>query len=156
MEIIASFTRSACSVAMAASRIRSRETLNRRTLEEMSMASPRGEPFIQPAARATSGARVLGVGFDDLAHEAMPDDVGVTEVVKADTVDPRKNPLDLDKPRLLPVGKVDLGFVARDHRFRVNAKPSEKHLHLRGGRVLRFVKNDKGVGEGASTHVRQR
>ena len=48
---MASFARSALSVAIAASLTLARETLRRRTLEEISIASPRGGLFIQSAPR---------------------------------------------------------------------------------------------------------
>ena len=55
IESIASFTFSARSVATAASRTSARETLNRRTLDDTSIASPRGLLSRSPGARR-SGA----------------------------------------------------------------------------------------------------
>src|SRR4051812_34253574 len=93
-ESIASRTCSARRVMAAASLIRARDTVRQRTLDEMSMASPRGEPFTQPAGSA-SGARVVGVRFDDLAHQTVPHDVGVIEIMKPDSVDAWQDSLDL-------------------------------------------------------------
>src|SRR3954470_11965513 len=95
MESIASRTCAARRVTAAASLIRARDTVRRRTLDEMSMARPRGEPFIQSTARAMSGARVLSVRFDDLPNETMADDIRVIEIVEADPIDARQDSLDL-------------------------------------------------------------
>src|SRR3982751_2353006 len=122
MESIASRTCSARRVMAAASLIRARDTVRRRTLDEISMARPRGESFFtQPPARAASGAGVVGVRFDDLAHQTVPHDVGVIEIMKPDSIDARQDALDLHQPRLLSIRQVDLSFIARAHGFRVNA-----------------------------------
>src|SRR3954468_12031701 len=118
IESIASRTRSARRVAAAASLMRARDTVRRRTLDEMSMARPRGEPFNQPSTRVSSGSRVLGVRFDDLAHQAVTHDVRVIEIVESDSIDAGQDALDLHQPRLLSIGEVDLGLVACDHGLR--------------------------------------
>src|SRR3954471_16030846 len=129
MESIASRTCSARRVTAAASLIRARDTVRRRTLDEISMARPRGEPFTQPSARAASGAGVVGVRFDDLPDEAMAHDIGVVEIVEADSIDARQDSLDLHQARLLSIGQVDLGLVARNHGLRVNAETCQEHFH---------------------------
>ena len=65
-------------------------------------------------------------------------------------------PLHLYEPAVLPPGQVDLGLVAGHHRLAVHAQPGQEHLHLRAGGVLRLVQDDERVGQGASSHVRQR
>jgi len=52
--------------------------------------------------------------------------------------------------------QVDLGFVASDDGFRAVAEASEKHQHLLGRGILRFVEDDEGVVQRASAHVGQR
>src|SRR5438105_5846402 len=156
MESIASFTRSAPRVAVAAFRTRARETLSRRTLDDMSIARPRGGRFTQSPRAESSGAGILGVGFDDLANEPVPHDIGIGEILESDAIDPGKDPLDLDESGFFPLGKIDLSLVTGDHRLRVNSQARQEHLHLRRGCVLRLVENYKGVGECASPHVRER
>jgi hypothetical protein len=53
---MASFARSALSAATAASRTRALETLSRRTLDEMSIASPRSRLVIQSIERQPAQA----------------------------------------------------------------------------------------------------
>src|SRR5438105_10334625 len=156
IDSIASFTPSARSAAVAARRTSARDTLRRRTLDEISIASPRGGLFIQSPRTLRSGARVLGVRLDDLANESVPHYVGIGQILKADAIDAGQDPLDLHKSRLLPPGKIDLRLVAGDDSFRVNSEARQKHLHLRGGRVLRLVENDERVSECSSPHVGQR
>ncbi len=52
----------------------------------------------------------------------------------------------------IAAGKVDLLRVAANHHTAVLAKTGQEHLHLGGRGVLRFVKNNKGIGQSASTH----
>ena len=53
-------------------------------------------------------------------------------------------------------GQVHLGDVAGNDHLRAEAQAGQEHLHLLGGGVLRLVKDDERVVEGAATHVRQR
>ena len=46
--------------------------------------------------------------------------------------------------------------VAGSHDFRTVAHPREEHLHLRNGRVLRFVEDDEGLVQRPAPHVGQR
>ena len=83
IESMASFTPSARIVASAALRTSARETLKRRMLDEMSIASPRGGLFTQALRAHESGARVLGICLDDLAHESVAHDVAMRSRVIA-------------------------------------------------------------------------
>ena len=49
--------------------------------------------------------------------------------------------------------EVPNGLRARYDHLTVKAESGQKHLHLFGGGILRFVQNDKRVIQGASTHV---
>jgi hypothetical protein len=86
----------------------------------------------------------------------MADDVGLREVLEADSVYPAKDALDLDEPRLLARREIDLRLVASDHGLGVNTEAGEEHLHLRAGGVLRLVQDHECVGQRAAAHVGER
>src|SRR2546427_8772494 len=65
---------------------------------------------------------VLGVRSDDVAHQAVADDVPVPQVAEPDPFDPRQDALDLEQAGILAVGQVDLRLVPRDHRPGVHAR----------------------------------
>ena len=52
--------------------------------------------------------------------------------------------------------QIDLRRVAGNDDFRVHAHARQKHLHLRDGRVLRFVENDERIVQRPAAHVGQR
>ena len=54
------------------------------------------------------------------------------------------------------VGQVDLCHIAGHDHFGTYTHTGQKHLHLFGGGILRFVQNDERVIQGASTHVCER
>ena len=85
IDSIASLMPSAVKAAIAASLTLDRETPSRLTVEDTSIAS-------------LLRARIFGVRLDDLAHKPVPDDVSVAEIVESDSVDARKDPLDLYQP----------------------------------------------------------
>ncbi len=90
MESIAAARPSDFSVASAAFRTSDSETGSRTPSDEIEIA-------LRRAGRPLLAGGVFGVGFYDLADEAVPDDVRIGEVVEADSLDSRKNPLDLDE-----------------------------------------------------------
>ena len=55
-----------------------------------------------------------------------------------------------------PDRQVDLRDVAGDHGLRAEAEARQEHLHLLGGRVLRFVEDDERVVQRAPAHERDR
>src|SRR5689334_8185096 len=63
----------------------------------------------------TSALGVFSVGTDDVPDQPMPHDIGVAEVAESDSFDPRQDALDLEQPRVLAVGQIDLRLVASDH-----------------------------------------
>src|SRR5512140_3881743 len=75
----------------------------------------------------------LGVGTDDVLHQAVPDHVAPLEVHEADPLDALQDPLNFEQPRVLPSRQVDLGLVTRDHHPGVQAEARQEHLHLGGG-----------------------
>src|SRR5687768_8222961 len=114
IEIIASLTRSDSSAATAASLTRARETVSLRTVDEMSIAWVPGDPFTWAPPRRRSDSRILCVRLDDLAHETVANDIGISEIVKPDAVDSRQYALDMHESRILALGEIDLGLVAGD------------------------------------------
>ena len=67
-----------------------------------------------------------------------------------------QRPVRFDQAGLLVHGQVNLGFIAGNHRFGIDAQPGEKHEHLLGGRVLRLVENDERLIQRAAAHVGER
>src|SRR3546814_6658845 len=47
---------------------------------------------------------------------------------------------------------IDLPGIAADHHPAVFAKTGQEHLHLRGGRVLRFIQDDECIDKSAVAH----
>src|SRR3546814_2030675 len=60
--------------------------------------------------------------------------------------------LPICQPRCAGHGKIDLPGIAADHHPAVFAKTGQEHLHLRGGRVLRFIQDDECIGKSAAAH----
>src|SRR5688572_33292784 len=100
---------SARNAALAASRMRLRDTLSRRTVAETSIACRPGDRFTSWASARPSGSRILCVRLDDLAYQPVTYDVGVGEVIKADSIDARQNSFDLHQTGFLALREVDLG-----------------------------------------------
>ncbi len=61
----------------------------------------------------------------------------------------------LDQTALVATRQVDLRDVAGDHRAAAEADAREKHFHLLGRGVLRFVENDERVIQRAAAHEGQ-
>ena len=72
-------------------------------------------PHSLTAARIRSGARIRGVRLDDLAHQAMANDIRIGEVVKPDAIDAGQDSLYLHEARILPRRKINLGFIPGNH-----------------------------------------
>src|SRR5271165_655485 len=61
----------------------------------------------------------------------------------------------LNKTGSLVHWQIDLGLITGYHAFRVCTQPGQKHEHLFGRRVLRFVKNNESVIQCPSPHICQ-
>ena len=86
----------------------------------------------------------------------MADDVAGLEMNLADPFDPFQNAERMGEPRRLPARQIGLRWIARHRIFGAFAKARQHHFHLRHGRVLRFVNDDKSVRQGASAHKCER
>ena len=49
--------------------------------------------------------------------------------------------------------QINLRGVARDDGFAAKPDACQKHFHLFGGRVLRFIQNDKRMVQRTTSHV---
>ena len=78
------------------------------------------------------------------------------EVVEADLWNALQQPFRISKTRVHTTRKVDLRTVPRDHHARSFTKTGQEHLHLHGGRVLRLIQHNKGIGQGAAPHKGKR
>src|SRR5579859_3788928 len=124
----------------------------------------RGPLAALPPDRPGAAVELLGpalgvvalVRVDDLADQAVPDDVVAGQPGEVDVLDAVEDVLHHAQPADLAGWQVDLGDVAGHHHPRAEAQPGEEHLHLLGRGVLRLVQDDEGVIQGPATHVRQR
>ncbi len=101
------------------------------------------------------GGVVAVVGGDDLADQAVADDVLVGELAEGDVVHAVEDRLHLAQARLRAAGKVDLRDVTRHDHLGVETQAGQEHLHLLHRRVLGLVKDDERVVEAATPHVGQ-
>src|SRR5258705_7380221 len=104
---------SASVVTSAHARRSSSRRTNARTAEPRVVADA---PYARSASSITlmRSVSIPRIRLDDVAHQPVPHDVDVGEVVERDPVDPREDSLDLHQPRFLPFRQVDLRLVARD------------------------------------------
>src|SRR5687767_8302576 len=142
IESMADFTRSRWSTKSASART------------DVVASDRRRRPASTTMPRST--VTVRRIGLDDLAHQPVPDDVHIRQVVERNSLDAGQDPLDLNQSRFLTRRQVDLGLVAGDDGSRIHAKTRQEHLHLRTRGVLCFVEDDEGVAQRTATHVGQR
>src|SRR5262245_61158575 len=94
----------------------------------------RAECSVSMASAACSDARVSGlpavgerlVGFDDLLHELVPDDVALVEIYEGDSLDIVHDLHRLNESGDSPRWKIDLRDVAGDHGLRAKPEAREK------------------------------
>ena len=86
----------------------------------------------------------------------MAHDVRIAERDVTKSFDPFQPRDRIDQAAAGVGGQVDLRRIARDDHLRAQAHPRQKHLHLRHGRVLRFVQNHEGFVQRPPAHVGQR
>src|SRR5919197_5721440 len=70
------------------------------------------------------------IGFHDVLHDLVPDDVARPQVDELEPLDPLEDLLDHDQAGALAGREVDLRDVTVDHGARSEAEPREEHLHL--------------------------
>ena len=85
----------------------------------------------------------------------MAHDVGLIEVDEADTLQSVELVERVLQTRGHATGKVDLREVPRDDHLRAHAEACEEHLHLLWRSILRFVEDDDGITQRATTHEGQ-
>ena len=93
---------------------------------------------------------MLLVGCDDSAYQRMTNYITLPKEMKPDSGSLAKSPRGFNQAAWLVLGEIDLGSVTSDNTLRADADAREKHKHLLSCRVLRLIKNDKGLIEGAS------
>src|SRR6185437_10645377 len=104
----------------------------------------------------SAAAIALIISVDDARDQAMAHDIFLAELDDGDAFDAVERVERVAQARLHARRQIDLREVAGHRHARILAEPCQEHLHLHRRRVLRFVENDKGVGERAPTHERQR
>ena len=98
-------------------------------------------------------ALVALVGLDDAGHQGVSDDICRLQLNPGNPLHRAQDPSGMEEARRLPLGQVELRRIPGDDDARPCTHPGEEHLHLGRGRVLGLIKNDKGIVEGATTHV---
>ena len=111
-------------------------------------------PFLRARPRVASGLERV-ICLDDPSNQLVTDNIGPSQMDKADVCDVRQNLLDVGEPATLD-GKVSLGGITGDNKLRIKAQARQEHLHLLGRGVLGLVKQNEGVVQGAPPHIRKR
>ena len=88
---------------------------------------------------------VLVVCQNNHLDKVVAHDVFIGKMNELDALDVAQNALGFDKPRAPARRQVYLRDVARNDRLRPESYARQKHLHLLGRSVLRFVENDEGI-----------
>ena len=110
------------------------------------------------AAAILAGMRggVLVIGFDDALDEIVADDIALIEIDERDAFNFADDFDGFDEAGAAGFGQVDLGHVAGDDGFGIEAETREEHFHLFAGGVLGFVEDDEGIVERAAAHEGER
>ena len=117
----------------------------------MSLASSR-----RSRTRAITVITLEGcVCVDDGGHQVMPNNILRLHTDNADVFDPVQHIDGARQSRLL-MGQINLGEVTGHNHCCTKTEARQKHLHLRGRRVLGFIQNDESIVEGPPTHIGQR
>src|SRR5207244_1878120 len=96
------------------------------------------------------------VSLDDHLYQLVTHDVLFVEVDEFNAFDISQYAFGLHQAAPFSGGQINLRYVAGNNRLRAETNAREKHLHLLAGRVLRFIQNNKGIGERAAAHEGQR
>src|SRR5262245_61694470 len=87
----------------------------------------------------------LGVSVDDFRDQPVPYHVGAGEFGEVNVVDSVEYPHRRAQTRGGAAGQIHLCDIARHNDFGVEPQPSQEHLHLLAGGVLRLVENDERI-----------
>src|SRR5690606_17361285 len=123
-------------------------------IESASVGGASGDAGVEPASADMVAG--LFVGLHNARDERMPYHVAAGEACRGDAMDVLQHFDSVCQAAALPLGQVDLGWVAVDHRLAAEADTRQEHLHLFRRGVLGFVENHKGVVQRAPAHVCQR
>ena len=88
-------------------------------------------------------------------HKIVPDDIFFAECYGGDAFDLSDNFQRFHKSRPAAGRQINLRDITGDHSFAVESQASQKHFHLFGGGVLRFVENHERIIQRAATHKRE-
>ena len=99
---------------------------------------------------------MLLIGVDDRANKLVPNDVFVVEINEPDPGHILERLQGLAQARAFVRWEIDLGAVTGHDTLRARADSGQKHEHLLGRGVLRFIENDEGVTQRAAAHVGER
>ena len=83
----------------------------------------------------------------------MPDDVGLGKLHKSDPGGTGQDASRLGQAGAAGLTEIDLSGITGDHAFAVLSQPGQEHEHLRSGRILGFIENNKGMAERPAAHV---
>ena len=97
---------------------------------------------------------MLLISVDNGSDKLVPNDVFVIKINKADPGDIFQCLEGFEQTGALVRGQIDLGAVPSHDAFRARTNPREEHEHLLRRGVLRFVKNNECVAQGAPARPR--
>jgi len=97
-----------------------------------------------PLLRCDARVRIL-VGANDALDEIVANDILFAELRATDAFDFAADLQGFDKAALFAGWQIDLGDVAGDDGFGVEAEARQEHFHLFAGGVLRFVEDDERI-----------
>src|SRR5271156_4344155 len=96
------------------------------------------------------------VSLNYALDERVANDVAFIEMNHGDSLHVADDFDGFDQAGAAGVRQIPLSDDAGDDRFGVETQPGEEHFHLFAGGVLRFVEDDEGVVQSATTHERER
>src|SRR6266404_586911 len=86
----------------------------------------------------------------------MAHDVFFSEIDELDSLQIRQHAFGFNQATAFTRRQINLSDVARNHCLGPETDACQKHLHLFAGGILRFIENDKSVGQRAPTHEGKR
>src|SRR6056300_499137 len=97
----------------------------------------------------------LFVCFNNLFYQWMANDISSVQINETNSFHVTEVADGFFESGFLMLWQVDLRSIPSNNEPRAFSHACQKHLHLRGSRVLTFVENNKGIVQGASAHKGQ-
>ena len=105
-----------------------------------------------------SGARftpVLLVGGNNALDQRVTNDIATRKLDNSNAFSVPQSTVRFEETGLLVCREVDLRFVPSNDCFGIDTQAGQKHEHLLRRGILRFIKDDESVVQGAPPHIGQ-